>query len=317
MEPVEVAPHPVRGAGEALLEAHLGHPASPLPCPRGVAQEALDLAAAGPEPRLVHGDLSRAAGDLDEQAHEVADADLAARADVDDVADRSVTGCDGEEAGDGVVDVVEVAGGGGGAELDDLGAGVQLAQDRRDHGPGRLTRPVGVERTNDRHGELEGVVERQRHHVAADLARGVRGLRLEGVVLGDGHRDRRAVGLARGRVHHAGDTRPPARERHVLGPLDVHLHVAVRRHVAVGDPDERGEVEHDLAAVDRLERALRIPDVAGEEPHAGVHLGVEPARSPERVVEGEGGDLGSLAHEALHQGAADEALTAGDGDLHA
>ena len=129
---------------------------------------------------------------------------------------------------------------------------MQLGQNRRDYRPRGLARAVGVERACHRDGQVERVVQRQRHHVTADLGRRVGRLRLERMLLGYRHEARRAVRLTRGGMHEARDFGAPARVGDIERSLHVGLDVALGRDVAVRNSNERREVEDNVAPVDGL-----------------------------------------------------------------
>lgn len=104
-------------------------------------------------------DLDVGTHDFGDGADGVADADLEVAAQVDDLAGTAVGVQGGQEAGDGVGDIVEVACRTQGAELEAALAVGDLGDDGRDHGAGRLARAIGVEGPQDGDRSAKGQVE--------------------------------------------------------------------------------------------------------------------------------------------------------------
>ena len=191
------------------------------------------------------------------------------------------------------------------------------ADDRRDDGARRLARPVGVEGPQHRDREVERAVEAVHQLVGRDLARRVRGLRLERMVLGDGDGLRRSVHLARRGVHDA--LHPVAKRRlgDIQRPEHVDLDEVARVDVRVRDGDLRAEVQHDLGALDGGRDRLHVAQLAARRPPPRPHRRFEPverAAVVARVVAAHGPHPGAVAHEPLDEMAADESARAGHED---
>src|SRR5439155_16391163 len=141
--------------------------------------------------------------------------------------------------------------------------------------------------------------------------RRVRRLRLHGMGLVDGDVAGRAVGLAGGRVDHAIHACRTAGVEDVLGADHVGLDVALGRLVAVGDPDEGGQMEHDLGTLHRPPHTAPVAHVTLQDLDV-VLAALEPAQAPRGRVVDQGPDLGPLPQEALDEVAPDEAFATGD-----
>ena len=163
------------------------------------------------------------------QRDQFADRDLAAGAGVEGASDDGLGGRGAHRRGRPAavsLTIQEVAGGPQIAEGDGPLPAGDLADDGRDHRPHRLARPEGVERPQGDHRSAEARVVAVGEPVAARLRSGVRRLGVDGVVLGDRHRLRRAVGLAGRGVHQSRDVQPTDRLEHVERAGDVGVHVA-------------------------------------------------------------------------------------------
>ena len=83
----------------------------------------------------------------------------------------------------------------GGPEADGV-SGQGLHDDGGDDGSGRLARAVSIERPNDGHRQVVGVMKAKGEGVRTDLGRRVRRLGLKGVILRDGNLAGRSIDLA-------------------------------------------------------------------------------------------------------------------------
>src|SRR6202035_4825784 len=118
-------------------------------------EQALDFTLRRPMALLVGANGDRAAEPAADQLDELADRDVVAAADVDDSAQRGFAAGDGDETGDGVFHIGQVAARVEAAQLH-LGTGEGLADDRRYDRAGRLPGAECVERPENRQGQPEG-----------------------------------------------------------------------------------------------------------------------------------------------------------------
>ena len=201
------------------------------------------------------------------------------------------------------------------AQLDLAGAGGDLADHGRDHRPGGLARAVGVERPNHGHRRAEGGVEAEGDLVGADLGSRIGRLPLQGMRFGHRHEPRGAIDLAGRGVDDALDTQVPRRLHDIQRAEDIGLNIGLGRMVAVGNGDQGGQVQDNVAPGHRGAHAVRIADVAGEDVQIPADVRrtvVQPAPRPQAVVLDEGAHLATPAYQPFGQVGADEAIGAGD-----
>lgn len=101
--------------------------------------------------------------------------------------------------------------------------------------------------------------------------------------------------------------------------LDVGVNIGVRRVIGIGNGNQGGKVQYDIAAFHRRVNTVRIADVAGEHFELSYDIRrsvIQPAPRVERVVKHEGAHLVALAHERLDQVRPDEAVGPGHQILH-
>src|SRR5450756_1546427 len=158
------------GDGALEPDAEVDHrgPAEHLSCQRVVGAQALDLASGRARPRLIREWLQLDVKDPGQAGDKLADGDLIPGAQVEDHTESRVDFGGANEAGNGVGDVGEVAPGSQVADLD-VRPCEALADDRRDHRPGRLPRPVRVERAYGNRWKSVGLVEALNDLVCACL----------------------------------------------------------------------------------------------------------------------------------------------------
>src|SRR5205085_1952375 len=129
---------------------------------------------------------------------------------------------------------------------------------------------------------------------------------------------RRAVGLAGRRVYQARHSGAPAGVGDVERALHVCLDVALGRDVAVRNTDERGEMEYDVATVDRLAHSTGVSYVARHDLDRRAHLGlIQPTGATERRVVTEDAHPRTGGNQRFNQVRSDEAFAAGHEHRHA
>lgn len=165
-----------------------------------------------------------------------------------------------EEAGDGVVDVGEVAAGVERAEVEVI-LGEGLGDDGRDDGAGGLPRTIGVEGPHGDGGDFERTVVSFDQFVRANLAGGVGRLPLQGVALVDGDAQGGAVDFAGGGVHDR-DAQLPRGFEDVEGAEHVGLHRLDRVDVGVGNRDQGAQVVDQVATPGGCEDGGGVAQIA-------------------------------------------------------
>ena len=163
----------------------------------------------------------------------------------------------------------------------------------------------------------ERALEGERELIGADLARRVRRLRVQRVLLVDRNRLRGSVDLARGGVDDAGWLLAACGFEDVQRAFDVGGHELPGMPVGVGNRDQRAQMEDDLAPGHRAGHGFRIGEVAPEDLDflCDIRLrALEPSVVATGVVADECAHARAGPGESLGQMAADEA--AGPGDEH-
>ena len=121
----------------------------------------------------------------------------------------------------------------------------------------------------------------------------------------------RAIHFGRGCDQHAPRAKIPGGLEHIQRTLDICVHIGVRRIIAEGNGNQRGQVEHSRAPLYRLPNAVGIAYIPGKYLHM-IHDGggqrIQPPPGIKRIVKGEGPNLIAL----FRQMAADKTVRACD-----
>src|ERR1700677_4527563 len=154
-------------------------------------------------------------------------------------------------------------------------------------------------------------MERQRHVIRSDLAGRVRRLALQRMLLRDRNEACRTVHLAGGRMNHLCDTQITCGLQDVERSLDVGVDVSIRGMIRVGNADESRQMQHRVAALHGGAHPIRISNVAREHLETAPYVRaamVQPSPGIERVVQNEGTDIMTRAHQRLGQMRSDEPI---------
>ena len=160
-------------------------------------------------------------------------------------------------------------------------------------------------------------MERHGNLVCADLARRIGRLALQRMIFGDRHEARRAINLARRRLHHLADAKVARRLDNAQRALDVGVDVSVRGVVRIRYGDQGREVQYRVAVLHGGAHAIGVAHIAREHLELALYVccaAVEPTPGVEGVVHDKGADFVALPNKGFCQVRADEAVGAGDED---
>ena len=302
------------GAAKALVQSHPGRPVQEPTGLARVAEQQIHFAGGGSGPGAVDFKARPAAEERHAFFRQLPHAGGLPLAEMDHLAVQAGALQGRDEGGRRVRHEGQVPAGRGVPQSEGLGPRKNLGKDRRQHGPGRLTRPVGVEGAEHHDGQAVASVVGQGHLVGGDFAGRVGRLGVQPVGFVHGRPLGRAVDFAGGGHDQPAHFVAAAGFQQVQRALDVGGHVGVGRLIGIGNGDQGRQVGHRRTALHDLGHLVGVPHVPGHDLQPGAPSAVDlvqKALAPRAVVMDQRPHPGAPVQEGLHHVAADESARAG------